>query len=333
MPLPEQYVASILHQYCRSVHYIKHSSSYRASCPFCHEGNSQATKTRLNYYVNKDYLVCYNCSKSFSGFGFVRVLTGKTAREIFKEVSEGYDTSKNITFEDDIVVKKKEVSTLPINSINLTDPIQIKYYENESVIKDALKYVTDRRLLTAINKTPLYLSLVDYLHANRLIIPFLNINKKISFYQTRAIYKKDEYPAKYLGKLNSPKSVFGLNNVTTELDYLFIFEGPIDSMFVKNGISMAGLQISDYQKDLLQPFFLYKKIWVLDNQLDNENVIEKNHQLIDQGETVFIWPKKYHMFKDVNEICCKLKVDSIHPDFFIKNAYNGLQAKTILSTI
>jgi hypothetical protein len=131
--------------------------------------------------------------------------------------------------------------------------------------------------------------------------------------------------------MNSAKSVFGLNNIKNILDYLFIFEGPIDSMFVMNGISMAGLQVSDYQRDLLQPFFLFKKIWILDNQLSNPDVLQKNIQLINQGETIFIWPKQYSAFKDVNEICCKLKLDSINPEFFIKNSWSGLEARTRLA--
>lgn len=320
-----------MQQYCRNVHYIKNSNSYRATCPFCNEGTSTNSKTRLNYYVDTGYLVCYNCSRSMSAFYFIKDLTKKSSREIFREISEGYDSCTNIRFDEEVVNKKKEVSTLPINSINLCDPIQCKYYENEPIIKDALKYITERRLNLAINPTTLYISLVDFLHANRLVIPFVNLDNKINFYQTRAIYKKDEEPAKYLGKLNSPKSVFGLNNIKTDLDYLFIFEGPIDSMFVKNGVSMAGLQISEFQNELLQPFFLYKKIWVLDNQLDNDSVIQKNRQLVNQGETIFIWPKKYHMFKDVNEICCKLKVNSIHPEFFIKNSFSGQQAQKLLT--
>jgi hypothetical protein len=58
-------------------------------------------------------------------------------------------------------------------------------------------------------------------------------NGKIIFYQTRAIYKKDETPAKYLSKVGGNKSIYGISNIDQNIDYLFMFEGPIDAMFVK----------------------------------------------------------------------------------------------------
>jgi hypothetical protein len=145
------------------------------------------------------------------------------------------------------------------------------------------------------------------------------------------MYPEDEDIAKYLSKSNSDKSVFGLNQIDTSMDHMFIFEGPIDSMFVKNGISMAGLQISSYQESLLSKYMLYQKIWVLDNQLYKDEVFEKNMQLVKKGETIFIWPKEYKRFKDLNELCCTLNIDYVKPEFFIKNSFKGEKAKVALS--
>jgi len=330
--LPSQYIINKFYQYSAFVKYQRCSNSYRGACPACREGSSWGKQTRLNYYVNQNLILCYNCQKTWSPLNWIKEIGALTYREIIEEANN-YD---NITIIGEEIFDKpekpKNTHDLPFNAINLSDEIQIKYYEDNQVIKDALTLIKKRRLDTAINKTlPLYISLDDYIHKNRLCIPFRDPDNKIRFYQTRALYKKDEDIAKYLSKINSDKTIFGLNNIDSSLDYLFIFEGPIDSMFVKNGVSMAGLRISELQKQLLGKYFLYKRIWILDNQLDNPDVYNKNIELIERGETIFIWPKMYKNFKDLNEICCKLGLNGIKPEFLIKNSYEGLRARVKLN--
>ncbi len=60
-----------------------------------------------------------------------------------------------------------------------------------------------------------------------------------------------------------------------------------------------------------------KRVWVLDSQwLDNASR-KKSKILLDQGETVFIWPKEYGtVFKDFNDIAKKLNLSEI-PERFI----------------
>ena len=328
--LPSQYVINIFYQYSSRVKYHKCSNSYRGTCFSCKEGASFGQKTRLNYYVDDDLIVCYNCQKSWGTLNWIKEVAGKSFKDILRE-SQEYDNFSTVSYEEFLDQKPKSNQTLPVDSINLSDPIQIKYYSDDPVVCYALNYIKTRRLDTAINKCTFYISLKDYLHKNRLVIPFSDLDNKIRFYQTRAIYKENENMGKYLSKLNADKSIFGLNTVDESLDYLFVFEGPIDSMFVKNGISMAGLKISEHQKELLNKYFLFNKIWVLDNQLENIDVKNKMLQLIDAGEQVFMWPKNYSNFKDVNEICCALKINSVEPEFFIRNSYSGLKARTMVS--
>lgn len=327
--LPEQYIINKFYQYSANVKFHNSSNSYRGCCPCCKEGTSWGIKTRLNYYVNENFLLCYNCNKTWSPLNWIKEISGMSVKEILQESLE-YDHVSIIN--NEIEPKKpKSNQVLPHDSINLFDEIQMKYYADNYVIQDALDLIKTRRLDTAINKCqPLYISLTDYIHKNRLCIPFRDPDNKIRFFQTRALYKRDEDIAKYLSKLNSDKTIYGLNNIDEKLEYLFILEGPIDAFFIKNGVSMAGLKISDHQKELLERYFLYKRIWILDNQLENEEVVEKNLELIEQGETVFVWPKNYKPFKDLNEICCKLKIDKIDPNFIIKNSYEGINAKVNL---
>lgn len=325
--LPSDYVIQKFKQLTPKAHHIRATNSYRGCCPVCKEGDSYGKKTRLNYYVDSNTLVCYNCSKKWRPLQWIRECSGMTEDEIIKEaqLSDHIITNNKVNLVEN-QQKPKYIPDLPRNSINLTDEVQVKYYSDKQVVRDALTVIKERRLDTLINKPKtLYVSLTDFVHKNRLCIPFYDSNNKITFYQTRLIY--NEPTAKYLSKQHSEKTIYGINNIDPNCDYLFIFEGPIDACSMKNGISLAGIQTSDKQKELLNKYLLFNKIWILDNQYDNVDVVKKNMQLINNGETIFIWPQTCSEYKDFNDICTKNKLDKISPEFVIKNSYSGLEAK------
>ena len=295
------------------------------SCPICREGKSWGKKQRLWFLPDKDLIYCFNCNMSWNPLNWIKQVSGLNYKEILEEAN-GFD---HFYSEDavEVFTPVKKMSTLPLDSINLFDPVQVKYYSDSYVVQEALKIIRERRLDTCTNATELYISLKDYVHKNRICIPFKDSDNKIRFYQTRAIFPNDANRAKYLSKANSEKTIFGLNKIDPEFEFLLITEGPIDSMFItKNGVSMAGLTITDHQKSLLSKYITFQKIWILDNQLDNEDVVEKYQKLIEQNERVFIWPEKYKAFKDINELCCKVNINSLKPELFIDNSYVGLNA-------
>jgi len=334
MKLPQDYIVSMFYQYAG---YVKHKFSshiYHGGCPTCHEGKSWKKKSRLNYIPNKDMIHCFNCNRTWSPTNWIMEQSGKKFFEIIEEAKE-YNFDISELESNDPLKENINPNILPQDSINLFNSEQTNYYRNNKVVVDALKYLNSRRLTTAINKPKaFYISLTDYIHKNRLVIPFYDIHNKIIWYQTRALYKKDEVDRpKYLSKMDSEKSVYNIDNINPQLDYIFIFEGPIDSMFVQNGVAMAGLNLSETQTKQMQRYPLHQKIWVLDNEFDtNENVKDSMNRLLERGERVFIWPKKYKGIKDINSLCVKVNKDSISPDFFIKNSYEGSEGLCKLVT-
>jgi len=321
--LPQEYVIQKFYQYAGFAKHKKASNTYNGSCNICKEGKSWQKKKRLYYIPSKNLICCHNCNKTWSTINWIIESSGLSYSEVLEEASKYDFTSFEIPNE---VVIRPESETLPVDSINLFDKQQVNYFINNKVVKDALTLIKNRRLDTAINKPKaLYISLKDFIHKNRLIIPFYDYKGKIVWYQSRAMYKRDEVDRpKYMSKLNSERSVFGLDKINEQLDYLFIFEGPIDSMFVKNGLAMCGISMSETQEEQMKRYKLYQKIWILDNQLkENEDVRYQTNKLIEQGERVFFWPKKYNTIKDINELCVKVGKDSIKPEFFIDNSYEG----------
>jgi hypothetical protein len=234
--------------------------------------------------------------------------------------------SVELVFDDPKPLKKQP--SLPEDCINLFNPTQVEFYKKDHIVQTAIAYLKGRRLLTATNKpSAFYISLKDYTHKNRLVIPFLDTSGNFIHYQSRKIFEWDEKP-NYLSKFNSDKSIFGIERVDPSLDDVFIFEGPLDACFVRNGVAVAGIneghhKFTQVQLDQLEELKFFKKIWVLDNQWIDETARAKTLLLLEQGECVFIWPEKFKSFKDFNELCMYLKQDAIPHSFIKKNSTCG----------
>lgn len=333
MNLPEEYIVQKFYQYTGSPTYNRHTHTYQGCCPVCREGKSWGKKKRLFYLPEKGHFYCHNCSRSWSPVNWIVEVTGLSVKDILQEASN-FDIIPT-TIESDKKEKKVAVESLPKDSINLFNEQQLSYYNNDPIVQLCLNEIKRRRLNTAINKPKaLYISLTDYIHKNRLCIPFYDTKGKIVFYQTRALTKKDKnQSAKYLSKVNADKTVFGIDKIDIDKDNIFIFEGPIDSMFIKNGVAVGGIHLSEVQEKQLSKFPLLKKIWVLDNQKLDKASNEKTKKLLEQGETVFIWPVELKKFKDINDVCIEFKLNHITNKFVIKNSFEGIEGVLRLQKI
>lgn len=333
MKLPESYVVSKLYQYCKRPNYSKYKKVYNAECPICNEGNSSGRKKRFFYFPDKDNVYCHNCGYSTSTVNWIIEQSKMNFADVIREAGS-YESNNDIVFNDSKDIKKQS-STLPDDSINLFDKQQLEFYNDNQIVQDALDYIKHRRLDIAVNRPKaLYISLKDFIHKNRLCIPFYNESGKITFYQTRAIYKEDEIDRpKYLSKLNSDKGIYGISNIDTSLDHIFIFEGPIDSFFVKNGVGMCGVKMSEYQESLLSKYRLMNKIWVLDNQHIDKTSKEKSIELLDKGHSLFIWPKGLEQFKDFADICNYKQCNEISHAFIMKHVCSGIECLMKLRSI
>jgi hypothetical protein len=296
----------------------KHTGQYNAACPVCKEGKSLGRKKRLWYYPKTNTFHCFNCNRTWSALNWVKQITGMSYEEIQYEISTNDFSIDVLKKEDRNFTKKKNIPDLPYDSINVFDETQQNFYIKNAAFKKALQYVTDRRLKTAVNKSPnLFISLTDSVHANRLCLPFYDRNKKVIFYQTRAL---DNTEPRYLGKVGYEKTVFGIDRVDVNIPYIFIFEGPIDSMFVKNGVAVAGINLTKTQSIQLAEFPFHKRIWILDNPSYDSTAKDKIKELLKKNETIFSW-KVGCGYKDFNEWAIAEDLDEIDLDKIVKNVW------------
>jgi hypothetical protein len=340
--LPQEYIVQKFYQYAGYPKYKKTTNTYEAGCPICREGKSWLKKRRC-YYICKDNIICcHNCGWFSKPLKWIQEVGRYTYDEIIREV-RNYDVlPTDVSTNEEQITPVLTVSKLPLDSINLFDINQTNYHSSNAMVQRALEVIKHRRLDTAVNRpNALWLSLTDKVHKNRLVIPFYDEQGEIIFYQSRTLLESDNkrFP-KYLSKVNGEKSLYNLNKITADIDYIFIFEGPIDAFFISNGTAVAGIQdksdnmFSCLQQTQINNFRLHKRVWVLDSQWQDNASKSKTKLLIDAGETVFIWPEKIgKKFKDINDVCISIGVDEISTDFIIKNSYSGLKAKLVLSAI
>lgn len=321
--LPQEYIFDKIYTYSTDVR--EQNSFINGCCPVCREGKSWGEKRRMFYFPDEDYFYCHNCNRGWSSYWWIREVTGLTFKQIKKELLEyDYDPKFKLIV-DGIEEKTFELPSLPGECVNLMDELQMKYFSSYKAVSVAKRYCEKRRLFSALNSPKtFYCCLNDKFHGNRLIIPFFNNTGKIESYISRKIMDSDT-KAKYLMKFGNNKPIFNLHKVDPEYPYIFIFEGQIDSMFVKNGIAVAGVILTDEQDEILShqyPF--HNRIWVLDNyRFEKQEVLDSIKKKLKNNERLFFYPNDFSEYKDLNEYCVKKGLDFVDPDLILNGSYKG----------
>ena len=340
--LPEDFVILKFFELGLYPKYNKFNNVYQCSCPICREGKSLGKKRRCYYIPKNENIFCHNCGWSGKPLRWIKEVSNTTDEDIIKELREHVPDVEDIINRSEDTKPNFKVATLPKDSINLSDKLQLEFYNSSNVVTAVRHLIKERRLDTAVNKpSALYVSLTDMVHKNRLVIPFFNEHDEIEFYQTRTVLNKDnKVKPKYLGKVNAEKTLFNIDRVSSDHDCVYIFEGPINAFFTKNSIAVAGItergkSFTQRQEEQLNTTLKwYDKTWILDSQWVDQASLVKSEVLLKQGERVFIWPEKFgKRFKDFNDIAIACKIDEIKWSFIEKNTFDGIEGIVRLSEI
>jgi len=239
--LPEDFVVLKFFELGYYPKYNKFNNVYQCSCPICREGKSLGKKRRCYYIPKNENIFCHNCGWSGKPLKWITEVSGHTSADVIQELKEYVPDITDIVEEEAPV--KVVTDTLPKDCINLSDTAQLDFYKNNDMLRTATQTIKNRRLDTAVNKPDsLYISLVDKVHKNRLVIPFINENKEIEFYQSRTLLNRDnKVKPKYLGRINAEKTLFNIDRVSTDHNTVYIFEGPLNAFFTKNSVAVAGI--------------------------------------------------------------------------------------------
>lgn len=289
-------------------------------CIYCGDSKQNKYKKRGYFFEHKDtmFYKCQNCgiSKSFStvlkeldtnvyrDYLFEKFRDGKKYQAPAKQELDNIDLTKELQY----VVK---ISDLPTNHkarLFLTNrKIPEKHFKNLFYTDNFKKWVFDHIDKEKFEKIP------DT--DPRIIIPFCSKNGKPFAFQGRALNPKD--PVRYQTvKNNKNPLIHGLERIDVEKE-IRLLEGPFDSMFVENGLAVAGSSLQKMVDSDLDIVFIF------DNEPRSDTIIPLMEKIIKQGKKIVIWPENITS-KDVNDMVLSgIDVNKI----IKKRTFSGLNAQ------
>ena len=154
----------------------------------------------------------------------------------------------------------------------------------------------------------------------RLVIPFYDKEGNITGFQGRAL---GESKIRYITiKLaDDVPRIYGLDRVD-ETKRIFVFEGPIDSMFIENSVAVASSALESAVEYLDKS----KIVLVFDNEPRNKEIMKLMEHAIDNHFNVVVWPEMIKE-KDVNDMILEGFDNEELYDIMNKHTYVNLRAK------
>jgi len=305
------------------------------SCPYCGDSQTNRKKARGFIYKTKNDLFykCHNCSVGTTIPKLVEHISPNLYKEYqLEKYKEGMNGTpykgKYKTKEPEFNFKKPEFNTKP-SCYGLKSFAELE--KNHPAVQILSKRCLPEESWNDIYYSPKFFEFTNGLVENkfpslegdhpRMVIPFRKDTGEIFAYQGRAFGNE---PQKYITIIldkDYPK-IFGLDRVDPSKT-LYVTEGPIDSLFLNNGIAVA-------QSDLRVPQFKHKAVLIPDNEPRNKQIVNQIEKFIEDGYSVVIWPQGLEE-KDINDmILSGIKVDEIKM-LIHSNTHSGLQARTVFN--
>jgi transcription elongation factor Elf1 len=305
------------------------NTTFNFRCPVC--GDSQKNKYKARGYLfPKDkgghLYHCHNCHVTLGFDKLLQHIDPLVYSDYVKEsIAEKYGGEK----------PKSEVEVF---AEKMKTPVFIKMSELKSLKKisqlqynhPAKEYIESRLIPTSMHHklfyTPKFKQFVNSVVPNkfedidndepRLIIPFIDKEKMLFGFQGRS-FKKDGIRYITIMIRDDMPKVFNLDQCDQTKQH-FIFEGPIDSMFVSNSLAMAGQSIN-------WSVCNEHTVFVFDNEPRSKETCAKIEQAINKGYGVVLLPHSI-VQKDINDLVMaypNIDIDRL----LVDNIYSGLTAK------
>lgn len=312
----------------------KQSRLANFSCVYCGDSATKKTKAR-GYFYEKSNLFFYKCHNCLISTTF-----GKFLQNFDEDVYREY------CFEAFAAPFKKEELKVPKSNLET-------YFKSNEILIDKLLERIDKlpdtheavvylkkRLIPASSFDRIYYidNIKDIVQLNpkyaekittsepRILFPTFNNNGHLAGLSARAIR---EHPIRYLN-LHIDEDfphVFGCERLKRD-ETFFVFEGPIDSIFLKNSIAVSCASF-------VEPFERLglnkeKAIFVYDNEPRNRDILRAMQRSINKGYKVCIWGDGI-IQKDINDMVLSgINVTTIERHI-LEHSYTGISASLLLN--
>jgi hypothetical protein len=291
---------------------LVHGKNYNFKCNVCGDGDNPRNKRGHIRYEPKSQFFYYKCFNSGCRANVRTWSAEKWLKHTSKSLYNEYIKDKFRNDTEESVADKLKIT----KTTKLKETTKVKYsaklesiYKlsdtekcSETIFKDAIEYCKKRLIPEHIWKN-WYICLAGK-YQSRIIIPFLNKQNKIYYFQARAF---TGLSPKYLNKVeNKEYAIYNIFNINKELPVI-AFEGIIDSLMVENSIAIIGVSIHEKTKETLDKLNIY---WLFDF---DETGINKSKEYLKNGSYVFLWKEflkdnniSKDGIKDMNEVCISL---------------------------
>ena len=108
-------------------------------------------------------------------------------------------------------------------------------------------------------------------------------------------------------------------------EHIYIVEGPVDSLFIKNCVAAAGADLNLKNKIPSEQI-----TYIFDNEPRNGEIVKRMYDVIEKDFNIVIWPDHMQL-KDVNDMILSGLTISEIKDIISKNTFSKLEALTKLN--
>lgn len=315
----------------------KNDYLWNYSCPVCGDSSKNKLKARGYIYRKKSdlFVRCHNCNYGTNIGSFIKYVdttlydeyvlerykSGASKHTDHQDVSEIIPEVATIELlEDDILEGLSRLDTLDV-----THPA-VSYLIKRKIPRDKwhLLYFAPKFKKFTNSVTPKFQEPIVDEHP-RMIIPYFTPAGKCFAFQGRA-YGAEE-PKYYTIKVDeTEEKIYGLDRV----DYskrIYVVEGPIDSLFLGNGIAVSGASFDTPTVRSLLP----NATIVMDNEPRNKDIVRQLAKYIELGYNVCIFPESVEE-KDINDMILSGKTPDEILELINTNTHRGIEAKLKFSS-
>lgn len=306
----------------------KSSTLWNFRCPICGDSKKNQSKARgFIYEVKKDlFYKCHNCGYGTSFANLLKQIDHNLYEEYLLEKYKEGETAEGFRPKTCVSTPKKIL--LPKKNINLKSFADL--HDDHPAKQIFLKRKIPKECWREIFFAPMFFKFACRLSPTlsasktdhpRIVIPFYDVNGELFAFQGRAFgSEQPKYITIILDK--SVPKIFGLNHANFKKP-LQIVEGPIDSLFLDNGIAVA-------QGDLRIPKYKDNSILIPDNEPRNKEICKNIEKYLKQNYKVVLWPKEIEQ-KDINQMILSGMTQTKIQETINKNTHSGLEGLAIFS--
>ena len=297
-------------------------------CPICGDSHKNVTKKRFYFFLKsgKYRVYCHNCNYSATLYSFLKKMFPDVAKQyVFENFTKNRSLRQISDFHSDKFRKSippnEEDSFRQMENWDFSSCIRIENLPKDHFVAEYVK----NRLIPPENVLycPNVNMIVDRCDRIKdpvptLLIPYKRKGKPTEVFQIRFFDPRRK--PKYLTFKYEETSlkIWNLDFVNQD-NPVYVTEGPIDAMMIKNSIAMGGSNLMSAKQYVKNPILIY------DNEPRSPIICKKLWMAIEAGCHVVIFPDGVHQ-KDLNDMAIRgHNVQKLVED----NTFNGLNAKLV----